>query len=35
MGAHAPADLGGCEQFKAYRIEGTGGCAALVMRKPG
>jgi 4'-phosphopantetheinyl transferase len=32
---HAPADLGGCEQFKAYRIEGTGGCAALVMRKPG
>ena len=32
---HAPADLGGREQFEAHRIEGTGGCAALVMRKPG
>jgi phosphopantetheinyl transferase len=32
---HAPADLGGREKFEAHRIEGTGGCASLVMRKSG
>lgn len=30
---HAPADLGGREQFEAHRIEGTGGCAALVVHR--
>jgi 4'-phosphopantetheinyl transferase len=29
---HAPADHGGPEQFDAYVIEGTDGCAALVTR---
>jgi 4'-phosphopantetheinyl transferase len=29
---HAPADHGGPEQFEAYVIEGTDGCAALVTR---
>jgi 4'-phosphopantetheinyl transferase len=29
---HAPPDHGGPEQFEAYEIEGTEGCAALVTR---
>jgi phosphopantetheinyl transferase len=29
---HAPSDHGGPEQFDAYLIEGTGSCAALVIR---
>jgi 4'-phosphopantetheinyl transferase len=32
--AHAPPDHGGPERFNAYAIEGTDGCAALVIRSP-
>ena len=33
-GSHAPPDHGGPDRFEAHAIEGTGGCAAMVIRSP-